>query len=76
MAWPSPPAFAFYDQRSATFQHRLATAVDVGTGDALRATNADVVAAVFSTTAEVEGNEEIVVVILSNYMRSLDRAWQ
>lgn len=76
MPWSSPPDVAFDNQRSATFRHRLAASIDIWTGDALCTANADVVGAVFSTATEVERNEEIVVVVFPNDVRSFDRAWQ
>ena len=71
-----PTSCACDHECAAAFHHRLTAAIDVWTSDVARAADTNVVGAVFAAATEVEGNEEIVVVILANDVRGFDRARQ
>src|ERR1700733_10983946 len=69
----SQPALIASQQRaSSSLQHRLAALVQIWPGHTWRTTNHGLVGALCSTAAQVEGNEEIVIVAMLNDERSLN----
>lgn len=66
---PAPPVRAGNDQRAPTLEQRRAVSVHVLSCDLTGAPDPHVVGAVHSPAAEVEGDEEVVIVVLPQDVR-------
>src|SRR5271170_7303031 len=69
-----PNVVAFHQQRATAFKHRFAVAIDVRAGRFGGAAYHDLVRAVLSAAAAIEGDEKIVEVLMTNDERRFDRS--